>query len=101
VCIAGIVVAALVCWRASGGAWARGEARALASRSLIFGALALASLPVFWLGVYGPFAAGSLAMGARALRAPVAGTGSKGAALFGMLLALAGSFVCALNNVIG
>lgn len=101
VCIAGIAVAALIAWRASVGAWTRGDARGLGVRALIFGALALLSLPVFWLGVYGPFAAAALVMGARALTSSGAGRGTQILAAAGIVLALLGTFVCALNNVIG
>lgn len=100
VCLSGILVASLICWRTSAAAVDRADAAALARRALLFGVLSLLSLPVFWLGLYGPFAAAALFMGGLVLLS-AAPRSSKGMAALGMLSAVAGTAVCALNNVVG
>lgn len=100
VCLAGIIVAALVCWRASAGAVTRGDHPALARRALVFGILSAISLPVFWLGIYGPFAAGAVLMGTIALSSP-SSAAVKVMGAVGILFAVLGTVVCALNNVVG
>lgn len=98
VAIAAITVAALVCWRTSTGAVARNDYLALARRALIFGLLTAVSIPVFWLGIFGPFAAGSMLMGGITLSSG-AGSGAKVMAGAGLVLAVLGTVACVLGNL--
>jgi hypothetical protein len=98
--VAAILVASLIAWRGGRAGMAPGSHAVAGRRALVFGGLALLSLPVFWLGLYGPFAAAALVLGANA----VAGSTTAGPRLFGalgILLALLGAAVCAWNNLFG
>lgn len=98
--VAAIVVASLAAWRLSAGAVMARIAKPMAIRALIFGALALFSLPAFWLGIYAVFAGAAFALGAFAWNGATA-HGTKVIAAIGMVLAALGTVACAGANLFG
>ncbi len=97
--IAAAVVAGAVVWMAGKSGTRPGNVGGAANRALIFGIVAAVSLPVFWLGIYPLFAAGSFVLGGSAVREATGGTKVK--AIAGMVLATIGVVVGASANLFG
>lgn len=97
--IAAAVVAGAVVWMAGKSGTRPGNAGGAANRALIFGILTAVSIPVFWLGIYPLFAAGSVVLGGSAVREATGGTRVK--AIAGMVLATLGAVSGASANLFG
>jgi hypothetical protein len=97
--VAAAVVAGAVVWMTGKSGAVAGNATGAANRALAFGIVTLVSVPVFWLGIYAVFAAGSFVLGGAAIREAARATKAKAA--IGMALAAAGTIVCATANLFG
>lgn len=97
--LAAAVVAAAVVWMAGKRGTAAGNASGAANRALIFGILALVSFPVFWLGVYAVFAAGSFVLGSASIREATGGARAK--AIIGVVVAAVATVFSAGLNLFG
>ncbi|MBI5946993.1 MAG: hypothetical protein HY875_02505 [Chloroflexi bacterium] len=97
--LAAIVVAAAVVWMVGKGGTVAGNIQGAANRGLGFGIVALVSIPVFWLGVYAVFAAGSFVLGGAALKERGGSTRAK--AIAGIVLAALGTVAGAAANMFG
>lgn len=99
VAVAAAVVAGAVVWMTGKAGTVPGNTGGAANRSLIFGIVAAISFPVFWLGIYPLFAAGSFVLGGSAVREGAGGTKAK--AIIGMVLAALATVFCAALNLFG
>jgi ABC-type dipeptide/oligopeptide/nickel transport system permease component len=76
-----------------------GNVGGVANRALIVGVLSVVSFPVFWLGIYAVFAAGSFVLGGASIREATGGAKAK--AIVGVVLAAIATVFCALLNLFG
>jgi hypothetical protein len=99
VSVAAAVVAGAVVWMTGKSGTTAGNVAGAANRALIFGILAVVSFPVFWLGIYAVFAAGSFVLGGASIREATGGARAK--AIVGVVLAAIATVFCAALNLFG
>jgi hypothetical protein len=97
--VAAAIVAGAVVWMTGKSGAVAGNVTGAANRALAFGIVALVSFPVFWLGIYALFAAGSFVLGGASIREATGGTRAKAA--IGMALAAVATVFCAFLNLFG
>jgi hypothetical protein len=97
--LAALVVAGAVVWMAGKSGTVVGNTGGAANRALIFGIVAIISFPVFWLGIYAAFAAGSFVLGGASIRGATGGAKVKSIA--GVALAAVATVFSASLNLFG
>lgn len=99
IAVAAALVAAAVVWMTGKAGAEPGNLAGAANRALVYGLLGVVSFPVFWLGIYMVFAAGSFVLGGAAIRAASGGTRARAGA--GIALAGVATVFCAMLNLLG